>query len=1032
MRNPGLIKIVLSVLFISSVSLYAAPVIKDFSSKGGRTTNKTVPKDIMYLARPGDKITFTVKADGADKYVWQVNKVSDKQAKGNSFVWTVPSEKGIWEINLNAVGGKEETHREWVVSTLSKQEAPDIFDYFSDGKYYGRSATDPWGRKLPEWGETNSGDYIQKTPKDIYDAKDGFLQKKPKVKGSLFLPSSTVYGTWRIKYKGSLGYYFTGTKDRSGRIQSRPGTYTYSHAGTGFYGGHFWFKGRTSPGLFKGGFQKNIKYTAYGYPRRQSFAWRRGIAEYGSYLSHVPGWVDAKIIHAPDGAFYIWVNGRLMPGTFNFDNLVKVSEFIRFASLTVDNVEVYKDRYIFPPKSAAFEDYQSVKVKKREVIRKGIVINGRGVRLSEVVAMVGDKSLFSYDQTKKTAVCRTDLVLNGAAELILKGETLKMHSETPGRRHIRIFEAATLKLENSTITSTNGNHYQWRFTSPYNTEYVPAGGAGAGYFDSRAILIARNSTIDNCGFLYLQSPRGLVLENTKLTNLVEIKSGPSVASNPRFHPVSAAFRFRETMPTVPYRGFRNLVFTGKKGGEAASVVFDGGDTFGKLNVYDSVFENVTVKALSHSKTIGTGRKDDWQSKTGQTCWAISETSRTLNLINCKFEKLDPANKFCWIQPKYYLDLKVVDKNGKPVSGAKVTITNEIDDENHPSENLKEEPVWTCTYGEGYGYHLVPYQKWADVNDMRSTITGSNGHTPLPNDKDKSLVLTDYTKMNEKNFDGINIVWSTSNNRLYLRMDVYDDEKGHILAHARRFSGDAWKQGQTHHAKLTYDKKEGVVHLVITQGSKTVWDTGKLPLFTPDRSRIIKTRLDFNSIELGIGRSGLPRPGEGSFVKWDPKGYISLYHSGVSSGGKLATRIDNMRLNVEGLGVIENNDYSRRPSLTFIPGKVYYHSGKLPKANVSYPLTKGTGGNSLSWEFDIALDRIKARCCARSAVWLRKRTDQSHREYTYRITVEAGGEKKVITGVNPGPKWHRPDPNQPTYTITAVLDGKTVTEDQLKK
>jgi len=40
--------------------------------------------------------------------------------------------------------------------------------------------------------------------------------------------------------------------------------------------------------------------------------------------------------------------------------------------------------------------------------------------------------------------------------------------------------------------------------------------------------------------------------------------------------------------------------------------------------------------------------------------------------------------------------------------------------------------------------------------------------------------------------------------------------------------------------------------------------------------------------------------------------------------------------------------------------------------------------------------------------------------------------KVITGVNPGPHWYRPDPSVPTYTITAVLDGKTETEEELRE
>ncbi|MDY7011204.1 MAG: carboxypeptidase-like regulatory domain-containing protein [Planctomycetota bacterium] len=55
-----------------------------------------------------------------------------------------------------------------------------------------------------------------------------------------------------------------------------------------------------------------------------------------------------------------------------------------------------------------------------------------------------------------------------------------------------------------------------------------------------------------------------------------------------------------------------------------------------------------------------------------------------------------------------------------------------------------------------------------------------------------------------------------------------------------------------------------------------------------------------------------------------------------------------------------------------------------------------------------------------------------KEFTYTITVEKDGIKKMITGVNPGPEWYCPDPNKPTYTITAVPDGKTVTEAQLKK
>ena len=49
-----------------------------------------------------------------------------------------------------------------------------------------------------------------------------------------------------------------------------------------------------------------------------------------------------------------------------------------------------------------------------------------------------------------------------------------------------------------------------------------------------------------------------------------------------------------------------------------------------------------------------------------------------------------------------------------------------------------------------------------------------------------------------------------------------------------------------------------------------------------------------------------------------------------------------------------------------------------------------------------------------------------KEFTYTVSVEKDGRKKTITGVDPGPDWYRSDPNKPTYTITAVLNGKTET------
>ena len=121
-------------------------------------------------------------------------------------------------------------------------------------------------------------DSIVERNRGIYDASTCHLERQPKVEGALFLPSVTVYGTWKIKYQGSLSCYFVGRKDDSNRLQPQPGAYCYAHAGTGFYQGHLWIRGRATPELFANWFQENVTYSSYGYPRRYSLAWRRDVA----------------------------------------------------------------------------------------------------------------------------------------------------------------------------------------------------------------------------------------------------------------------------------------------------------------------------------------------------------------------------------------------------------------------------------------------------------------------------------------------------------------------------------------------------------------------------------------------------------------------------------------------------------------------------------------------------------------------------------------------------------------------------------
>ncbi len=973
------------------------------------SNTKTNDEDRMFLVRPGENITFSVEPEGAEALEWAVNKRVQEGQTRPEFTWTVPDAKGIWEIHVTGKVNGKEWHREWVVSTLSENEAPAIFDSFSDGRYFGREQTDPWGRPLPEWRETNRNDWVQETPVGLYDASKGFLEKTPDANGSLFVPSEIAYGTWRIRYQDSLSFAFVSKPDAKGRIGIKPGTYMIDHAGSGTYVGHFWFRGWVGRELFGGRFQKNIEYLAYGYPSRYSLAWDRDINEYGSSLGHVPGWVELQIIRTPDGAFYVWVNGRQMPGTFNIDNTFRTCQVLWFSAPFVDSIEVYPDRYLFPNKSAQLGQYESYRLKydnegQQIAMKEGIVLNGRDIRLRDIATQVQDPAVFSYDQGNRTAICRTNLVLEGGAELILDGETLRMHGETDGEREIRVMEAATLRLRDATTTSDNEHYWLWRFTSPYEPQTMPHG-TRYGYRDARCLIFARNSTIDRCGYMFLEAPRGLVLEKTRLSNLVEVPSvGAGIQAGSSYPGRDVAFWFKERMPTVPHRSLRGLTFTGDIAREPVRIVFEGGDVFGPLSIYDSVFEHATVEVRSHRKVFGGWKCDDWKD-----CWAIDETPRTLNLVNCRFERLNPANRFCWINPQYYLDVQVVDSEGNPVPGARVRVTNEADDERFAPVNLQQSWEWTCTYGEGYGYHLVPYQKWSKPKECRETVTRPDGHTPLPSDADNTMVLTDYTLCHEDNADEMRLVWYTSRDAVNIFLYVYDDMKGHLLKQAIKLPPESWRQGETHRAKLTYDRANQTLHLLVSRADQPIWDTGPLPIYTLDRSDVIQAEYDLDRVAVGILGPNLHFPREKGLA-WNPDGYLSIFHGGVSSGGRLRSRLDNLRLAVDGGNIIEDDNFAQDPGLRFT----------MPDAMAWYPLKEPTNGRSFTWEFDLTAEEIIHKCCAASVVSL-KGPPARRRNYTYSITAVApDGKTKTVTGVDPGPSWYRPDPQRPTHTITIAI------------
>lgn len=122
------------------------------------------------------------------------------------------------------------------------------------------------------------------------------------------------------------------------------------------------------------------------------------------------------------------------------------------------------------------------------------------------------------------------------------------------------------------------------------------------------------------------------------------------------------------------------------------------------------------------------------------------SSEDINLINTKFSGFSGS----WVENGdvtiyYNLDVLVKDKNGNPVEGATVSVS-------HPNTSID----W---YGDGSEYREIEVKpinlhteeistpliqsNLLSPQQITTTYTGANGHTPLPSDEDNALVIADY-------------------------------------------------------------------------------------------------------------------------------------------------------------------------------------------------------------------------------------------------------------------------------------------------
>ena len=706
------------------------PVIEGWSSEGGRTRNKDNNRDIMYLVQPGDRVRFRVTARSATQYKWQVNKQVQRHATGASFSWTVPVQKAIWEIHVVVSNSEGEAHHEWVVSTLPADEAPDVFDYFCDAKYCERDQSDPWGRPLPDWYVVSDLAKPVAERCHLQPPLVGPPDDEGNINATLYLPSETAFGTW------TFWYLLPGD-----RYDGRGG---WTHLRLCFVNP----RDPTLPPFWYTRSMDAHNYTGLGHLNR---------------IDHDMGWSpprklwqEVKIIRTPQGDLLTWVDGvfqfrgRELRGKEAASLSIKLAHYRPDrnpeGTIVFDSLEVYHNRYLFPPKSVRYgqyihdwawgrrkpeeverwfdfrDNYALFLVPPRPValrltreplerwgytlylpvLKEGIVIEGRAVRLADIAASIGDRGFFQYNEATRTAICRANLVVSEGSELVLDGETLKFDCRYDGELEFAVMFGATLKARKSTITTTGPHHFNWRLAGVthfgyhagplHNPLYTGVSYVSDLWYHGLCTLLMHKTTVDNCGYLFISSPMQIDIVDCVFSNLHEVDTADyERVFGRRDYPAGAAkgiknrFKGQKGLWIGLFGAqmlgfnFRNVQITGHR--SPIDFCFLGNDPdYGAVRLYDVEARNENLAVRQGFRIRGYHRPEPCPS--------------TIELVNCRFRRIAVPSENAAALVKYYLNVEVVDSEGKPVPEATVKVKAEASAAQALAE--REDDLWIVT------------------------------------------------------------------------------------------------------------------------------------------------------------------------------------------------------------------------------------------------------------------------------------------------------------------------------------------------
>ncbi|AKB33657.1 hypothetical protein MSSIH_2967 [Methanosarcina siciliae HI350] len=720
------------------------------------TWNNHTNSDLKaFTVNTGQVIRFEIipyDSTNITTYNWSVNKI-DQPTHADYFDYIVPSfdpdypSTGIWEIRVEGTyTNSSKVIREWLISGLTEEQAPDFLDSFIDLDNRNRSGyiKDPWGREFPYYYSPGTN-LISKGYYSGSDSGSGtVLKAKCDVK----------YGTIKVRVNNTnikADASFIARDDKNGDYNFA----WYANEYHDYFAVNSWLGTGTK------------EY----YPIS-----RRCIGQApGVHWWRANGWHEIVLIHTQDDWWSIWDNGALVPnGYLHLDNLIGNVTSVELRSqktLQMDNIEVYKDKYIYPPTEIKYGQYPkwwypSTYPYFSPAKDYGIIVFGRGLTLQNISENINNESLMTYDQSTRTATIKTNLFIKNGAELNITNETLLVDTSS-GSKIIAPMSGVTFRILNSTVTTTSNSPLIWGLTSTtslcvYNPEEQmndtnhTNDQTGVPTWDYRGTFVLDNSTVNNTCNLFIDGAHEVRINNTVFSNMSALDYGSN-----KLQGGQTLFNQKIEQST----GTKSIWFVPRNDLAAYSInnisfINPRSDIDFKIVGGQFIFNSTTIKN-SNLSNIDISTKRAYKYSEFQFYRQIYENS-DVGLLNCKIDenRLKVETNRSKIETKYYADIIVKDTVGNPVQNVEITLISS--NNSYGAENLYEydgyDPVGPGEGGvNGYGtdsplyttYKGGTFKRWYNAQQLNSTVTNTNGRTSLPSeDVNNSIVLTDYVLTNE--------------------------------------------------------------------------------------------------------------------------------------------------------------------------------------------------------------------------------------------------------------------------------------------